>query len=93
MGVFYIDIKFMTILTKEKRIMSKAIKTINSKMRKQNKVYAKAITNNKKNYEKVAEEFAELNAKDKDKSFADLKILLVLSIIMTIYFISKNLLM
>ena len=67
--------------------MSKAIKTINSKMRKQNKVYAKAITNNKKNYEKVAEEFAELNAKDKDKSFADLKILLVLSIIMTIYFI------
>lgn len=73
--------------------MSKAIKTINSKMRKQNKVYAKAITNNKKNYEKVAEEFAELNAKDKDESFADLKILLVLSIIMTIYFISKNLLM
>ena len=73
--------------------MSKAIKTINSKMRKQNKVYAKAITNNKKNYEKVAEEFAELNAKDKDKSFADLKILLVLSIIMTIYFIFKSLLM
>ena len=73
--------------------MSKAIKTINSKIKKQNKVYAKAITNNKKNYEKVAEEFAELNAKDKDESFADLKILLVLSIIMTIYFISKNLLM
>ena len=73
--------------------MSKAIKTINSKMRKQNKVYAKAITNNKKNYEKVAEEFGKPNVKDKDESFADLKILLVLSIIMTIYFISKNLLM
>ena len=81
--------------------MPKAIKTINGKMRDKNKSYVKAIKANEEKYRKVAEEFAELNGKcDKEEeeesvvnSYTDLKIIFVLSIIMTLYFISKNLLM
>ena len=80
--------------------MSKAIKTINSKMRDQNKSYVKAIKSNEEKYRKVAEEFAELNGKGQDEkeepvvnSYADLKIIFVLSIIMTLYFICKHYLM
>ena len=79
--------------------MPKAIKTINSKMRDKNKSYVKAIKANEEKYRKVAEEFTELNGKgDKEEesvenSYADLKIIFVLSIIMTIYFIFKSLLM
>ena len=81
--------------------MEKSIRRINSKMRKQNRKYAKAIKANEEKYRKVAEEFAELNGKcDKEEeeesvvnSYADLKIIFVLSIIMTLYFIFKSLLM
>ena len=81
--------------------MSKAIKTINSKMRDKNKSYVKAIKANEEKYRKVVEEFAELNGtgdKEEDEesvenSYADLKIIFVLSLIMTLYFICKSLLM
>lgn len=80
--------------------MANSINKINSKMRDQNKSYVKAIKANKEKYRKVAEEFAELNGKGKDEeeesvvnSYTDLKIIFVLSIIMTIYFIFKSLLM
>ena len=81
--------------------MPKAIKTINGKMRDKNKSYVKAIKANEEKYRKVAEEFAELNGKgDKEEdeesvenSYADLKIIFVLSLIMTLYFICKSLLM
>ena len=79
--------------------MAKAIKTINSKMRDQNKSYVKAIKANEEKYRKVAEEFAELNGKGDEEeesvenSYADLKIIFVLSLIMTLYFICKSLLM
>ena len=81
--------------------MPKAIKTINSKMRDKNKSYVKAIKANEEKYRKVVEEFAELNGKgDKEEdeesvenSYADLKIIFVLSLIMTLYFICKSLLM
>ena len=81
--------------------MAKVIKTINSKMRDQNKSYVKAIKANEEKYRKVAEEFAELNGKgDKEEgeesvvnSYTDLKIIFVLSIIMTLYFICKHYLM
>lgn len=81
--------------------MAKSINKINSKMRDQNKSYVKAIKANEEKYRKVAEEFAELNGKcDKEEeeesvvnSYADLKIIFVLSIIMTLYFICKHYLM
>ena len=81
--------------------MPKAIKTINSKMRDKNKSYVKAIKANEEKYRKVAEEIAELNSKcDKEEeeesvvnSYTDLKIIFVLSIIMTLYFICKHYLM
>lgn len=81
--------------------MPKAIKTINSKMRDKNKSYVKAIKANEEKYRKVVEEFAELNGKgDKEEdeesvenSYADLKIIFVLSLIMTLYFICKHYLM
>ena len=80
--------------------MAKSINKINSKMRDQNKSYVKAIKANEEKYRKVAEEFAELNGKGKDEeeesvvnSYADLKIIFVLSLIMTLYFICKSLLM
>ena len=80
--------------------MAKSINKINSKMRDQNKSYVKAIKANEEKYRKVAEEFAELNGKGQDEkeesvvnSYTDLKIIFVLSIIMTLYFIFKSLLM
>ena len=81
--------------------MAKSINKINSKMRDQNKSYVKAIKANEEKYRKVVEEFAELNGKgDKEEdeesvenSYADLKIIFVLSLIMTLYFICKSLLM
>ena len=78
--------------------MAKSINKINSKMRDRNKSYVKAIKANEEKYRKVAEEFSELNGKgDEDESvensYADLKIIFVLSIIMTLYFICKSLLM
>ena len=80
--------------------MPKAIKTINGKMRDKNKSYVKAIKANEEKNRKVAEEFSELNGKGQDEkeesvvnSYADLKIIFVLSIIMTLYFICKSLLM
>ena len=91
----------MQNLTKEKKIMAKSINKINSKMRDKNKSYVKAIKANEEKYRKVVEEFAELNGKgDKEEdeesvenSYADLKIIFVLSLIMTLYFICKSLLM
>ena len=66
-------------------------------MRDQNKSYVKAIKANEEKYRKVAEEFSELNGKGDEESvensYADLKIIFVLSIIMTLYFIFKSLLM
>ena len=80
--------------------MAKSINKINSKMRDQNKSYVKAIKANEEKYRKVAEEFAELNGKGQDEkeesvvnSYTDLKIIFVLSIIMTLYFICKHYLM
>ena len=81
--------------------MAKSINKINSKMRDRNKSYVKAIKANEEKYRKVAEEFAELNGKGQDdkeqesvvNSYADLKIIFVLSLIMTLYFICKSLLM
>ena len=80
--------------------MAKSINKINSKMRDRNKSYVKAIKANEEKYRKVAEEFAELNGKGQDEkeesvvnSYADLKIIFVLSIIMTLYFICKHYLM
>lgn len=80
--------------------MAKSINKINSKMRDRNKSYVKAIKANEEKYRKVAEEFAELNGKGQDEkeesvvnSYTDLKIIFVLSIIMTLYFIFKSLLM
>lgn len=81
--------------------MAKSINKINSRMRDRNKSYVKAIKSNEEKYRKVVEEFAELNGKgDKEKdeesvvnSYTDLKIIFVLSIIMTLYFIFKSLLM
>ena len=81
--------------------MAKSINKINSKMRDRNKSYVKAIKANEEKYRKVVEEFAELNGKgDKEEdeesvenSYADLKIIFVLSLIMTLYFICKSLLM
>lgn len=80
--------------------MAKSINKINSIMRDQNKSYVKAIKANEEKYRKVAEEFAELNGKGQDdeeesvvNSYTDLKIIFVLSIIMTLYFIFKSLLM
>ena len=81
--------------------MAKSINKINSKMRDKNKSYVKAIKANEEKYRKVVEEFAELNGKgDKEEdeesvenSYADLKIIFVLSLIMTLYFICKSLLM
>ena len=78
--------------------MAKSINKINSKMRDRNKSYVKAIKANEEKYRKVAEEFSELNGKgDEDESvensYADLKIIFVLSIIMTLYFICKHYLM
>ena len=80
--------------------MAKSINKINSKMRDRNKSYVKAIKANEGKYRKVAEEFAELNGKGQDEkeesavnSYADLKMIFVLSIIMTLYFICKHYLM
>ena len=81
--------------------MAKSINKINSKMRDKNKSYVKAIKANEEKYRKVVEEFAELNGKgDKEEdeesvenSYADLKIIFVLSLIMTLYFICKHYLM
>ena len=78
--------------------MAKSINKINSKMRDRNKSYVKAIKSNEGKYRKVAEEFAELNGKGDEEesvenSYADLKIIFVLSLIMTLYFIFKSLLM
>lgn len=78
--------------------MAKSINKINSRMRDQNKSYVKAIKANEEKYRKVAEEFSELNGKgDEEKSvensYADLKIIFVLSLLMTLYFIFKSLLM
>ena len=78
--------------------MAKSINKINSKMRDQNKSYVKAIKANEEKYRKVAEEFSELNGKGDEEesvenSYADLKIIFVLSLIMTLYFICKSLLM
>ena len=72
--------------------MAKSINKINSKMRDRNKSYVKAIKSNEEKYRNVAEEFSELNGKG-DESYADLKIIFVLSLIMTLYFICKSLLM
>ena len=80
--------------------MAKSINKINSKMRDQNKSYVKAIKSNEEKYRKVAEEFAELNGKGQDEkeesvvnSYTDLKIIFVLSLLMTLYFICKHYLM
>ena len=81
--------------------MAKSINKINSKMRDKNKSYVKAIKANEEKYRKVVEEFAELNGKGNkeedeesvENSYADLKIIFVLSLIMTLYFICKSLLM
>ena len=78
--------------------MAKSINKINSKLRDRNKSYVKAIKSNEEKYRKVAEEFSELNGKGDEEesvvnSYADLKIIFVLSIIMTLYFICKHYLM
>ena len=73
--------------------MTKIRADIKKSLRNTNKINMQCNKKNKKNYEKVAKEFAALKSENNNESYADLKVLLVLSLIMTLYFIYKNLLM
>ena len=73
--------------------MSKAIKTINSKMRKQNRKYAKAIRTNKinKSNKKKNEEVTETTKKEQIKSAVFTTALNIGFYIMLFYYINKTL--
>ena len=73
--------------------MSKAIKTINSKIRKQNRKYAKAIRTNKinKSSKKKNEVVVETTRKEKIKSAVFATALNIGFYIMLFYYINKTL--